>query len=137
MSYHQKTINCPKRASRHSQVAFLLIFFLNVCYGNSSRNSENGANDERYPNQIQYQKQNIPKSYHHHPSHHSEDRQRNRRNEGTFHHLRNMDAHESKFDSIDRFYDLSHAYFDGMPVEEGGIPLELSLTKQDEGEGAR
>ena len=137
MSYHKIPMNCPNRALRHSQVAFLLIFFLNVCYGNSSISRENGA-DERYPNHIQYQKQNIPKSYHHHhQSHHAENRQRKRRNEGTFHHLRNMDAHESSFESIDRFYDLSHAYFDGMPVEEGGIPLELSLTKQDEGEGAR
>ena len=49
----------------------------------------------------------------------------------------NSSHSSTHFDSIDRFYDLSHDYFDGMPVEEGGIPLEFSLTKQDEGEGAR
>ena len=135
MAYNQIPLNYPSKVFRPSQIAFLLIFYLNFCYANSSH-SANGA-DERYPNHIQYQKQKIPKNYHHHHSHHSEDRQRIRRNEGTFHHSGSIDSDGSNFDSIDRFYDLSHAYFDGMPVEEGGIPLEFSLTKQDEGEGAR
>ena len=134
MAYYHIPINYPCKVFKTSQIAFLLIFFLNVCYANSSHSAMNSA-DERYPNHFQYQKQQIPKNYHHHHSHHSEGRKnRNRRNEESY---QNLDTDETHFDSIDRFYDLSHTYFDGMPVEEGGIPLEFSLTKQDEGEGAR
>ena len=134
MAHNQININFPSKVFKPSQIAFLLTFFLSVCNANSSHSSTNSA-DERYSNHIQYQKQKTPKNYHRLSSYHSEEvKKRNRRNEGSFQHL---DSDQTHFDSIDRFYDLSHAYFDGMPVEEGGIPLEFSLTKQDEGEGAR
>ena len=139
MAYHAILSTFPNKTFRLSPlfVGFLVIFlFMNVCCANSSSSSDDdGADDhERYQNHIQYQKQKTPKNYPRYHSRHS-DRQRNRRNDGSFHH-RNVDA-ETTFNSIDRFYDLSHAYFDGMPVEEGAVPLELSLMKQDGGEGAR
>ena len=34
-------------------------------------------------------------------------------------------------------YDLSYAYYEEMPVREGGIPPEISLVEQDEGHGVR
>ena len=136
MAYHKILNMLPNKTFRASTffVVLLVIFScMNVCCANSS--SSSGEEDyKRYQSHIQHQKQKTPKNHHHYHSRHSE-RQRNRRNEGTFHH-RNVDT-ETNFNSADRFYDLSYAYFDGMPVEEGGIPLELSLMKQDGGEGAR
>ena len=35
------------------------------------------------------------------------------------------------------FYDLSHAYYQEMPVKESGYPPEISLVEQDEGHGLR
>ena len=35
------------------------------------------------------------------------------------------------------FYDLSHAYYQEMPVKESGFPPEISLVEQDEGHGLR
>ena len=139
MAYHAILSTFPNKTFRLSPlfVGFLVIFlFMNVCCVNGSSNSDDddGEDNERYQIHMQYQKQKSPKNHRRYHSRHS-DRQRNRRNDRPFHH-KNVDA-ETTFSSIDRFYDLSHAYFDGMPVEEGGIPLELSLMKQDGGEGAR
>ena len=114
MAYHAILNTSPNKTFRLSPlfVGFLVIFlFMNVCCANSSSSSDDdGAEDyERYQNHIQYQKQKTPKNHPRYHSRHS-DRQRNRRNDGLFHH-RNVDA-ETTFNSIDRFYDLSHAYFD-------------------------
>ena len=103
----------PNKSFKKSPVVLLIIFLVDLCF----------ANGERYHNHLHHQKQKTSHRHHHHS--HS-DKQRNRRDQ-TFH----------NFNSVDRIYDLSHSYFDGMPLEEGAIPLELSLVKQDVGEGAR
>ena len=128
MAYHRTFKTYPNKQFKVLQVVLLITFFFHLCCANSS---------SQHHNHIHYQKQKTPKNSPQHHSHHS-DRQRSRRNEErTFHRHNDVDAAGLNFDSIDRFYDLSHAYFDGMPVEEGGIPLEMSLMKQDGGEGAR
>ena len=130
MAYRLTLNKCPNKTFKPSPIGLLVILYFSVCCANSS----SSAGNERYHNHFQYQKQNTAtKNYHHH-SHHL-DRQRNRRNEGTLHH-RNVDA-KTAFNSINRFYDLSYAYFEDMPVEEEGTPLELMITKQDVGEGVR
>ena len=106
----------PNKSFKKSQVVLLIIFLLALCC----------ANGERYQSNHSHHQKQKTKSHHHHS--HS-DKQRNRRDQTTF--------HAPNFNSVDRVYDLSHPYFDGMPLEEGAIPLELSLVKQDFGEGAR
>ena len=132
MASHRRTLNtCLHNLFKTLQVISFLLFCFHFCCANSSCSDGAGCDDRyHHHNHIQYQKQKTSKNYHQHHS----DRQRNKRNEEMAYHKKDA---ESSFNSIDRFYDLSHAYFDGMPVEEGGIPLELSLMKQDGGEGAR
>ena len=122
------SLNChPNRYFKAAKILLLSCVFLNLCCAE--------RNDERTNSHIDYQKQKIKNHnhYHHHQHYSHLYRQRSRRNDGveTFH------KSSSNLNSVDRFYDLSHAYFDGMPVDDGGSPIELSLLKQDVGEGAR
>ena len=123
------SLSYSNKSFKISQVVLLIILWLELCC--CARSSV--LSDDRYHNQMHYQKQKTKNhNYYHHHHHHNLDRQRSRRD-----HDEKLFQQESNFNSIDRFYDLSHALFDGMPLEEGAIPLETSLVKQDVGEGTR
>ena len=109
---------------RHLTILLLVavVFAIDMCCANTSSVNRNHYHNNHLMQHHNTQKQRTKN--HHFP--HSDK-----------HRYRGRDRRHSSISSS--VFDLSHAYFDGMPFEEGAMPFELlsDPVKQDVGDGAR